>query len=97
MLLLDWFPAVLYWKPPMAFYLAGGLVGMLSQVAAQARSTVPSLGASGAIAAVMGAFLVIYPRDRIRALLVIFIFVRVTFIPAAQKEIRGGYGERRGV
>ena len=67
----------------LAFYLAGGLVAMLAQVAVSPSSTVPNLGASGAIAAVMGAFLVTYPRDKIRALLVIFIFVRVTFIPAA--------------
>ena len=56
---------------------------MLAQVAVIPSSTVPSLGASGAIAAVMGAFLVTYPRDQIRSLLIIFIFVRVTFIPAA--------------
>ena len=56
---------------------------MLAQVAASPSSTVPNLGASGAIAAVMGAFLVTYPRDRMRSLLVIFIFVRITFIPAA--------------
>ncbi len=66
-----------------AFYLIGGMVAMLAQVAASPASTVPTLGASGAIAAVMGAFLVTYPRDQIRSLLVIFIFVRVTFIPAA--------------
>lgn len=66
-----------------AFYLLGGLVAMLAQVIASPHSTVPNLGASGAIAAVMGAFLVTYPRDRIRALLVIVIFVRVTLIPAA--------------
>jgi len=54
-----------------------------AQVAADPTSTVPNLGASGAIAAVMGAFLVTYPRDRIRSLLVIFIFVRVSYIPAA--------------
>ena len=66
-----------------AFYLIGGVVAMLAQVAASPASTVPTLGASGAIAAVMGAFLVTYPRDQIRSLLVIFIFVRVTFIPAA--------------
>jgi membrane associated rhomboid family serine protease len=65
------------------FYLLGGLVAMLAQVAASPHSTIPNLGASGAIAAVMGAFLVTYPRDRMRSLLVIFIFVRVTFIPAA--------------
>lgn len=65
------------------FYLFGGMIAMLAQVAVNPRSTVPDLGASGAIAAVMGAFLVTYPRDQIRALLIIFVFVRVTFIPAA--------------
>src|SRR6202008_714857 len=67
----------------LAFYLAGGLVAMLAQVGADPHSMVPKLGASGAIAAVMGAFLVTYPRDRIRAVLFIFVFVRITFIPAA--------------
>ena len=65
------------------FYLLGGFVAMLAQVLANTSSTVPNLGASGAIAAVMGAFLVTYPRDQIRALLIILVFVRVTFIPAA--------------
>ncbi len=67
----------------LAFYLIGGVVAMLAQVLASPSSTVPNLGASGAIAAVMGAFLVTYPRDRMKSLLVIFIFVRITFIPAA--------------
>jgi membrane associated rhomboid family serine protease len=67
----------------LIFYLVGGLVAMLAQVAASPHSTVPNLGASGAIAAVMGAFLVTYPRDRIRSVLFIFIFFHVTFIPAA--------------
>jgi rhomboid family protein len=66
----------------LAFYLLGGLAAMLGQVAAAPTSTVPALGASGAIAAVMGAFLVSYPRDRIRSLLVILVFVSVTYIPA---------------
>jgi membrane associated rhomboid family serine protease len=67
----------------LVFYLAGGLVAMLAQIAADTHSTVPNLGASGAIAAVMGAFIVTYPRDRIKAVLFILIFVRITFIPAA--------------
>ena len=50
------------------FYLVGGLIAMLAQVVANPDSAVPCLGASGAIAAVMGAFLVIYPRDEIRSL-----------------------------
>ena len=58
-------------------------MAMLAQVLASPNSTVPNLGASGAIAAVMGAFLVTYPQDRMRSLLVIFIFVTVTRIPAA--------------
>jgi membrane associated rhomboid family serine protease len=65
------------------FYLAGGLAATLGQVALMPHSTVPTLGASGAIAAVMGAFLVTYPRDQIKSILMIFVFVRVTFIPAA--------------
>jgi len=67
----------------LVFYLVGGLVAMMAQVAASPHSTVPNLGASGAIAAVMGAFLVTYPRDRIRSVLIIFIFIKITFIPAA--------------
>jgi membrane associated rhomboid family serine protease len=67
----------------LGFYLAGGLVAMLAQVAADPFSSIPVLGASGAIAAVMGAFIVTYPRDRIRTLLFFLIFFRVTYIPAA--------------
>lgn len=67
----------------LVFYLCGGLVSMLAQVAISPSSTIPNLGASGAIAAVMGAFLVTYPQDKIRSLLLIFVFVRVTMIPAA--------------
>lgn len=67
----------------LVFYLAGGLVAMLAQVAADPHSTIPNLGASGAIAAVMGGFLVTYPRDKIRTVLFLFVFVKITFIPAA--------------
>ena len=67
----------------LLFYFAGGLAATLAQVAVDPLSTVPNLGASGAIAAVMGAFLVTYPRDRIRTALFFFVFVRITLIPAA--------------
>lgn len=66
-----------------AFYLCGGIVAMLAQVAADPGSTIPNLGASGAIATVMGAFLVTYPRDKIRTVLFFGWFFRITFIPAA--------------
>jgi membrane associated rhomboid family serine protease len=67
----------------LVFYLSGGVVAMMAQIIADPSSRIPCLGASGAIAAVMGAFLVTYPRDRIRTLIFFFIFVRITFIPAA--------------
>jgi membrane associated rhomboid family serine protease len=66
----------------LVFYLLGGLAATAAQIAVDPASTVPNLGASGAIAAVMGAFVVTYPRDQIRSLLIIFVFVRVTYIPA---------------
>ena len=56
---------------------------MLAQVAGSPGSRVPCLGASGAIAAVMGAFIVMFPRDRIRSLVWILIFIRIAYIPAA--------------
>jgi membrane associated rhomboid family serine protease len=64
------------------FYLLGGLAASFAQVTFDPHSTIPNLGASGAIAAVMGAFLVTFPRDRILSILVIFIFVRVTYVSA---------------
>jgi membrane associated rhomboid family serine protease len=67
----------------LVFYLLGGVVASVAQIAAMSTSTVPNLGASGAIAAVMGAFLITYPRDRIRTLLFLGWFVTVTAIPAA--------------
>lgn len=64
------------------FYLLGGAAAAAAQVAFDPHSTVAVLGASGAIAAVMGAFLVTFPNDRIRTVLVIFIFVQIAYIPA---------------
>jgi membrane associated rhomboid family serine protease len=66
----------------LLFYLVGGVMAMMAQVLADPNSTIPCLGASGAIAAVMGAFIVTYPRNRIRALLFFLIFFRITYIPA---------------
>lgn len=66
----------------LIFYLLGGLAATLAQVAIAPRSTVPSVGASGAIAAVMGAFLITFPRDRIRTLLLLGWFSQITLVPA---------------
>ncbi len=67
----------------LAFYLLSGLVASLSQLALMSHSTVPNLGASGAIAGVMGAFLITYPHDKVRTLLLLGWFVDITAIPAA--------------
>jgi membrane associated rhomboid family serine protease len=67
----------------LLFYLAGGLVAMFAQVAADPFSPIPVLGASGAIAAVMGAFIVTFPRDRIRTVVFFLVFFGITYIPAA--------------
>src|SRR5579864_6796007 len=64
------------------FYLAGGMAAWFAQIAADPTSTIPNLGASGAIAAVMGAFLITYPGDRIRTVLFFGFFFRIVVIPA---------------
>ena len=67
----------------LAFYLLSGLVASIAQIVIDPSSTVPNLGASGAIAGVMGAFLITYPRDEIRTLLIIGWFIKLTVLPAA--------------
>lgn len=57
----------------LAFYLAAGVAATLAQVALDPASTAPLIGASGAIAGVMGAYLVLYPRIKIKSLLIIVI------------------------
>ena len=66
----------------LVFYLLGGLAATVAQVAVGPDSTVPQLGASGAIAAVMGAFLVTYPRDRIKVVWFFGWFFNINYIPA---------------
>lgn len=55
----------------LLFYLLGGLVASFAQVALAMDSQVPCVGASGAIAAVMGAYLVMFPKSRIKMLFVV--------------------------
>ena len=66
----------------LTFYLLAGFVSMLAQVLVAPASLVPNLGASGAIAGVMGAFLATYPRDRIRTGIILFVFVDIELLPA---------------
>jgi membrane associated rhomboid family serine protease len=62
----------------LVFYLLGGLIAMAAQVAVDPASTVPTLGASGAIAGVLGAYFVLYPRARVLT----WIFVVIIYLPA---------------
>jgi membrane associated rhomboid family serine protease len=66
----------------LAFYLAGGVAAGLVHVASDPSSTVPTLGASGAIAAVMGAYLVLYPHARIHSLVLLGFYVTTLEVPA---------------
>jgi membrane associated rhomboid family serine protease len=66
----------------IAFYLLGGLVALAAQTAVDPNSTAPTLGASGAIAAVLGGYILLYPRARIVSLVFIVFFVTIIEIPA---------------
>jgi membrane associated rhomboid family serine protease len=66
----------------LAFYIFGGVAAAAAQLIVSSRSLAPMVGASGAIAAVLGAYLVLYPRARVVTLVPIFYFMRVVQIPA---------------
>jgi membrane associated rhomboid family serine protease len=64
------------------FYLLGGLAALAAQVAVDPNSNAPTLGASGAIAAVLGGYILLYPRARILSLVLIIFFVTIIEVPA---------------
>ena len=66
----------------IAFYLAGGIAASLAQVAIDPSSTVPTIGASGAIAAVLGGYAILYPRARVVTMIFIIFFFTVIELPA---------------
>jgi membrane associated rhomboid family serine protease len=63
-------------------YLAGGVVASLAHVFINPTSTIPSVGASGAIAAVLGAYVVMFPQSRIKVLYFLGFFAGVTRVAA---------------
>ena len=67
----------------LVFYLIVGLAATATQIALSMDSLVPGIGASGAIAGVMGAYLVMYPRARIAVFMPLFFFLGAPYIPAA--------------
>jgi membrane associated rhomboid family serine protease len=66
----------------IGFYLGGGIAAALAQFAIGTNSVTPTLGASGAIAAVLGAYALLYPRARVITLIFIIFFVTVIELPA---------------
>jgi membrane associated rhomboid family serine protease len=66
----------------VVFYLLCGLAAALAQTAMAPDSRVPMVGASGAIAGVMGAYFVLYPRSRIVTLVPLFVFIQLMEVPA---------------
>ena len=68
--------------PYLLFYLFCGVVAGITQVLVDPGSPVPNLGASGAIAGVLAAYLVLFPLARVRTIIFIFIFFTIVTIPA---------------
>ncbi len=66
----------------LLFYLASGIAAGLIQAASDPLSTVPTVGASGAIAGVMGGYLLLYPKAKVDVLFIFVIFFRIFSIPA---------------
>jgi membrane associated rhomboid family serine protease len=66
----------------VAFYLLCGVAAALGQTFTNPDSTIPMVGASGAVAGVMGAYFVLYPHSRIVTLLPLFIFIQIVEVPA---------------
>jgi membrane associated rhomboid family serine protease len=64
------------------FYLLCGVVAALGQVAMDPQSTLPTIGASGAIAGVMGAYFVLYPQSRVLTLIPLFFYFEIIEVPA---------------
>ena len=64
-------------------YLLSGLLGSALHIIMAPSSIVPTIGASGAISGVMGAYMVLYPRARVLTLIPIFFFIRSIYLPAS--------------
>jgi len=66
----------------IVFYLLSGLIAALVQTSIDPGSSVPMIGASGAVSGILGAYLLLYPKARVKTLIFIFIFVTTAEIPA---------------
>ena len=66
----------------LVFYLLCGVAAAATQIAASPGSEVPMVGASGAIAGVLGAYMLMFPHARVLTLVPLFIFIRLMYLPA---------------
>lgn len=66
----------------LLFYLIGGIIGSIAHILVNPTSPVPIIGASGAIAGVLGGYLITFPRSRVLALVPVFFFLTLMEIPA---------------
>ncbi|MBP1750289.1 MAG: Rhomboid family protein [Deltaproteobacteria bacterium] len=66
----------------LIFYIISGICAAVFQLSYDPLAEIPMVGASGAISGVLGAYLVLYPRARIKTVLIIIIFVKIVDIPA---------------
>ncbi len=66
----------------LVFYLLGGLIAAAAQFVADPTSTIPMVGASGAIAGVMGGYLLLFPKARVDILIILIIIFRIIPVPA---------------
>jgi len=67
----------------VAFYLITGLIASATHILSSPDSVIPTVGASGAISGVLGGYLVLYPKARVRTLVVLVVFLKIMKIPAA--------------
>jgi len=67
----------------LIFYLVGGAVASLAHIVSSPNSQIPTVGASGAIAAVLGAYLVLYPSAKVETFIPLGFFMRLAVLPAS--------------
>ena len=66
----------------LLFYLVCGAVAALAQALVEPSSTIPMIGASGAVSGVLGAYIVLHPRATVRTLIILVVFVTIVHVPA---------------
>ncbi len=67
----------------VVFYILGGVTASLAHILTNPTSQIPTVGASGAIAAVLGAYLILYPRQRVLTVIPLGFFMRIAMLPAS--------------